>query len=288
LAPGGALGGPAIGQFEIKTLSAEPGEIEFQSQNAFAFGVPKRRTMPNGAGGLDADDNSIARERYGLEVEIGIATFFKMRAGIEYEKERLEELILPSEADAFGDLKLDEYALEGVGILIPRRSHGFALGFVVEYEHPAEAGGSRTLAGGPIVEWASGPWRVTLNPTLVQFYGGERNEVGRRDEKLDLGYAVRLIYAWSERLSLAVEGYGTVERIGGSGERSEEAQLFGDFDQHRAGPIVYWTLPQIAAWKTEGGSSWSADEVTLGVGTLFGLNGETPDVTLKVSLEAMF
>jgi len=34
---------PAIGQFELKDLEAEPGEIEFQSQNAWSFGQPRRR-----------------------------------------------------------------------------------------------------------------------------------------------------------------------------------------------------------------------------------------------------
>ena len=49
------------------------------------------------------------------------------------------------------------------------------------------------------------------------------------------------------------------------------------FNQHRLGPVVYWSIP--------------ADEVaelTIGVGALAGLNASTPDATLKLSLEFEF
>lgn len=281
--------GPAVGQFEIKTLDAEPGEIEFQSQNAYALANPRRRTIDAG-GDLEVDDNSLARQRHALEIEFGITTFLKGRIGIEYEKERREEPTTLHAAQGYEDLKLDEYAAELIWVMLPRKGDGIGLGIVVEYEIPAESGGAQTLIAGPIFEWAGGPWSLTLIPTLVQFFGGERNEDGRQDEKIDFAYANQLRYRWSEHLDLALEAYGTVERIGGRGGRSEEAALFGDFDQHRIGPIVYWNFtPEFAASSRKAGDDDDDEQmVSLGVGALFGLNDTTPATTLKLSLEVTF
>lgn len=290
-----AVAGPAIGQFELKSLDSEPGEIEFQSQNAYAFGNPKRETLRQN-GELEADDNSLARQRNALELEFGITRYLKTRIGIEYEKERREDPTTVRNAEGYEDLKLDEYAVEAIGIIIPRKGDGIGLGVVVEYELSAESGGGQTLNFGPIMEWANGPWSVTLIPTLVQFLGGERNEAGRKDEKIDFSYATQLKYHWSEHVDLALEAYGTIDRIGGRGGRSDEAALFGDFDQHRIGPVVYWNFtPEfMAKSKPEHGHS-EADEtgndeqaVSLGIGTLFGLNDDTPTTTLKLSMEVYF
>lgn len=267
---------PAIGQFEIKTLSAEPGEVEFQSQNAYFSGNPQRRVRTSDDG-LEADGNAIARQRHGLEVEVGLTRFLKTRLGIEYERERFEDIGSRDEAEAFGALELDEYAAEAVLVFVPRPGDGWGLGMVVEYEHPAESGGARTLNGGPIFEFAHGPWIASFNPTLTRFFGGERNAAGAQDEKLDFSYTARLLHRWSDQFELAIEAYGTVERIGGKGQRSETSALFGDFDQHRAGPIAYWIVDTAAQ-----------SESKIGLGALFGLNSETADTAIKLSLEVTF
>lgn len=294
LAAGAALpstgtAGPAVGQFEVKTLDAEPGEIEFQSQNAYAFGIPRRRTIQGPDGDIEADANSLARQRNAMEIEFGITRFLKGRIGVEYEKERREDPTTLRNADGYEELKLDEYAAELIWVMLPRNGDGIGLGIVVEYEIPAERGGAQTLIAGPIFEWARGPWSVSLNPTLVQFFGGERNAAGRQDEKIDFAYANQLKYRWSRHIDLAVEAYGTVERIGGRGGRSEEAALFGDFDQHRLGPVVYWNLtPAFAETLRPRNGDDDEEMVSLGIGALFGLNDETPDTTLKLSMEVVF
>lgn len=285
-----AVAGPAIGQFEVKSLDAEPGEIEFQSQNAYSFGVPRRKTVLDN-GELEGDDNSQARARNALELEFGITHTLKTRIGIEYEAERREEFTTLREADGFQDLKLDEYAAEVIWVAIPRKGDGVGLGVVVEFEVPAESGEAKTLIAGPIFEWASGRWQLTLNPTLVQFFGGERNDAGQQDEKIDFAYANHLKYHWSDSIDIALETYGTIERVGGRGGRSEEAALFGDFDQHRIGPVVYWNFdPGLGDTASGEGSDDDDDEkpVSLGLGALFGLNSNTPATTLKLSLEVYF
>lgn len=287
----GAIAGPAVGQFEMKTLESEPGEIEFQSQNAYAFGNPNRQIIQDN-GELEADDNSLARQRNALELEFGITKYLKTRIGIEYEKERREDPTTPRAAEGYEDLKLDEYAVEAIGIIIPRHGDGFGLGAVVEYEIAAESGGGQSLNFGPIFEWGNGPWTVTVIPTFVKFFGGERNEAGQHDEKIDFSYANQLKYRWSEHIDLALEAYGTIDRVGGSGGRSDEAALFGDFDQHRLGPVIYWNFTPAFAEKpaAKAGDDDDADEqmVSLGVGALFGLNENTPDTTLKLSMEVVF
>jgi hypothetical protein len=267
---------PAIGQFEIKTLSAEPGEVEFQSQNAYFSGLPARR-LYTGGGELEADDNAIARQRHGLEVEVGLSRFLKTRLGIEYERERIDDIGSPGEAEAFAKLALDEYAAEAVAVFVPRAGDGWGLGMVVEYEHPADSDEARTLNAGPIFEFAQGPWIASFNPTITRFSGGERNAAGAQDEKLDFSYTARLMHQWSDQLALALEAYGTVERIAGAGQRSQASSLFGDFNQHRAGPVAYWTV-----------DTGTQSETTIGLGALFGLNSNTEEIALKFSLEVTF
>lgn len=161
-----ATAGPAIGQFEIKSLEFTPGEIEFQSQNAYSLGTPRRETRTVG-GELEADPNSLPRQRHALELEFGITRFLKTRVGVEYEKERREDPATVHAAQGFEDLKLDEYAAEAIFVVVPREGDGFGLGVVIEYEHPAESGGARTLNYGPLIEWANGPWTLTLHPMLI-------------------------------------------------------------------------------------------------------------------------
>jgi len=284
-----ASAGPAIGQFELKTLDSEPGEIEFQSQNAYALGNPKRKTISDPGGEIEADDNSLAKARAALELEFGITRHLKGRIGIEYEKERSEDFTTVHEANGYNDLKLDEYAVELIGIIVPRKGDGVGLGVVVEFEVPAESGEAKTLITGPIFEWAKGPWSATAIPMLVQYFGGERNEAGQQDEKTDFTYATQLKYHWSEHFDFALEAYGTIERVAGRGGRSEEAVLFGDFNQHRIGPIVYWNFtPEFASSAKEADGDDDEQMVSLGFGALFGLNEDTPDTTLKLSMEVVF
>jgi len=145
----GATAGPAIGQFEIKSLKAIPGRVELQSQNAFSRGDPRRGAIDDN-GEITADDNSIARVRTALEIEYTFSRFFKGRIGVEYEKERLDDFSSIDDVNSFDSLKLDEYEVEGIVVLIPRPKEGFGLGWLVEYEHSAQ-GGSNRLHYGPIV-----------------------------------------------------------------------------------------------------------------------------------------
>ncbi len=297
--------GPAIGQFELKDLEAEVGTMEFQSQNAHSWGQPSRRNAsgddPND---LLFDDNSVVRQRHALELEATLTHFFRMRVGIEYEKERVEARGSLAEADTFGALKLDEVAVEGVVIFVPvKNRQGIGFGVLAEFEYPLEKGELNTIVFGPIVEMQSGRWSALANLALVHFFGrGEVTEEGlERDNKWDFAYASQVMYEVTPNWSVALEAYGTVDRLGDSGQLSDERAAFGDHDQHRLGPLVYYrfnagvgSFSGLEARSVTLGAADSGDdedegyEVLIGVGLLFGLNENTPDTTLKWTGEVDF
>lgn len=280
LGGGTAHAGPAVGQFELKTLESEPGGLEFQSQNAYSWGQPHRQTKadPSDPGEFEYDDNTIIRQRHALEMEMGLTHYLKMRVGIEFEKERVDDPASPYDADSFDDLKLSEVGAEVIGVLVRRKGDGVGLGVVVEIEKPMDGAESTDVNMGPIIEIAKGPWLFAAVPTLVHFFGGDENDSGNVDDKWDFAYAVQLAYEISETWTLSLEGYGTVDRVSGSGNPSESDLIFGDFNQHRLGPILYYNF------KTEPEGA----EVSIGSGILAGLNNNTPDATLKLSVEVNF
>ena len=286
-----AHAGPAVGQFELKTLEAGHGFLEFQSQNAWSHGQPDRkRAIVNGEEIFD--DNTVIRQRHALEMEMGFTSFLKMRVGIEYERERLDEPGTFADADAFNPLKLEEVGAELIAVVIPREDDGFGLGAVVEVERPLESEEQMSVILGPIFELASGPWFAAAIPMMVHHFGGEADEDGIKDDKWDFAYAAQVAYTVSPSWKLAVEAYGTVDRVGNTGHRGEAAAAFGDHDQHRLGPLVYYTYDFGRSLRPdpvrEDDGDIETSNVTVGLGYLVGLNDNTPDGTFKMSVEVDF
>ena len=269
---------PAIGQFELKTLESYPGRLEFQSQNAYSWGQPLRQ-VESGPDGVEIDENSVTRERYALELEMGFTHHLKMRVGVEFEKERLDDPPTLDQVNDFDELELTELGVEIIGIVIPREGDGAGLGFVAEYERPIDRDEPDALILGTIVEFQSGPWLAAAVPMVVHDFGGNPEAGEQVDDKWDFAYAAQLLYTFSSNWSLAIEGYGTVERIDSTGNPSESARTFGDFDQHRLGPVLYYS------YASEGDEGTN---VSIGLGMFAGLNGNTPDQTLKLSIEVEF
>jgi len=293
LAGFGALAGPAINQFEVKDLQSEPGDFEFQSQNAWSTGQPRRKSAEVSPGEWIYDDNSVIRQRQALEVQLGVTDWLRFRVGVEYEQERLDDPAVFYQADDMGSLKFDEVAIEGVVVLIKPKKEGVGLGLLFEYGAPVgEAESAAELYMGPIIEAHTGPWSAIANLAFVKHIGGKSSDPDFvRDEKWDFAYFTQLKYEFSRNWDLALEGYGTFDRLGNSGTPGEARELFGDHDQHRAGPILYYryfpntrSLIQSVAEKDDGEDDKELS-VTIGSGVLFGLNGNTPDATYKLSIE---
>jgi hypothetical protein len=286
---------PFIGQFELKNLESTSGSYEFQSQNAWSWGQPSRLIQDDG-NDFEIDENAVARQRHALELEVGLTEFLKMRVGIEFEKERLDEIQTMAQANDFGSLELSEVGAEIVAVAVPREGDGAGLGFVAEIEGPWDQEESNSLSLGPIIEYQSGFWFAALVPMVVHSFGGDTEQGEEVDNKWDFAYAAQITRTMSDNWSIALEGYGTVERLGNSGHRSEAADTFGDFNQHRAGPILYYTYEfdsgprprQNASSPLANEVEGEGTELTIGFGVLEGLNSNTPDHTLKLSIEVDF
>jgi len=290
---------PSIGQFELKTLESTPGGFEFQSQNAWSWKEPRRR-IAGDADGAEFDENAAIRARHALELEMGFTKRLKMRVGVEFEKERLDEPETVHQANAFDDLELTELGAELIAVLVPRIGTGVGLGVVAELERPMDREEPNRVALGTVIEARSARWFLAATPLLVHAFGGDAPDGGRIDDKWDFAYAAQLAFSFSERWSLALEGYGTVERLGRTGHPSQAAVLFGDFNQHRLGPVLYYThtfanrvageSPGAELTSVSGERTGDAERATLaiGVGLLEGLNDDTADHTLKLSIEVDF
>jgi hypothetical protein len=284
---------PFIGQFELKTLESAPGYFEFQSQNAWAWDQPPRRVDNGPADELIFDENALFKARYALEIEMGFTDFLKMRLGIEAENERVDEPVSPARADEFEGLSVNEIGAEIVAVFIRPEDEGFGLGAVVEIEGPFDQEEPNHLTIGPIMEYETGEWLIAAVPMFVRAFGGDKEEREPRDEKWDFAYAAQIMRSLSDRWSIALEGYGTLERFGNSGNASTAADYFGDSNQHRLGPVVYFSHAlqggdaRISATQL-GQQAEENTTLTIGLGLLQGLNSETADHTLKLSVEVDF
>ncbi len=282
-----SLAEPFIGQFELKTLESERGSFEFQSQNAWASGQPPRQFEVDESGELLMDENSLFRARYALELEMGFTKTLKMRIGIELEDERIDDPQALSRANDYAGLKLEEIGAEIVAIVIARDGDGAGLGFVAEVEGPIDQEGPNSFILGPIVEYQAGEWFFAAVPMVVRAFGGKSDDDEPIDDKWDFAYAAQLMRRLSDEWSIALEGYGTIERLGNSGRPSESARRFGDFDQHRLGPIVYFER-SLASTRRQTAGDEDDPTLTIGLGVLEGLNSNTADHTIKLSIEVDF
>lgn len=273
----GASAAPFIGQFELKTLASEPGAIELQSQNAWAWDQPHRGVVSDDEGELLFEENSAFRERYALEIEVGLAPRLKMRVGIEGENEWVDDPTSVAGANAFAGLDVEEIGAEVIAVLRARDGDGVGFGLVAEIEGPFEQEEPNHLTLGTIVEYQVESWFFAAVPMVVHAFGGDTEAGKARDEKWDLAYALQVQREVSERWSIGLEGYGTIERIGSSGHPSMAAQVFGDAEQHRLGPVTYISH--------EWGSREDSKELTIGLGWFKGLTSDTADHTAKLSIE---
>jgi hypothetical protein len=281
---------PFIGQFELKTLESAPGSFEFQSQNAWLWRQPARRIASEGDES-EFDENAALRERYAIELERGFTNVLKMRVGVEFERERLDEPETISRANDFDDLSFTEIGAEVIAVLAPREGNGAGFGLVAEIEGPVDQEESNHLTLGAIGEFQSGRWLVAAVPMVVHAFGGDADAGEPSDNKWDFAYAAQLAYTFSASWSLALEGYGTVERLGSSGRASESARIFGDFNQHRVGPVLFYTHAFTDSPRREppdAGEEETGASLTIGLGIFEGLNDDTADHTLKLSIEVDF
>ena len=292
-----AAAGPAINQFEVKDLEVEQGEVEIEGQSDWAFGMPRRKSFVDGPD-TEFDDNEVARQRHSIEMSMGLTNWLKIGTGFELEEERVDDPEPGVSPNKFDSLKVTEISFEGLVVLVPVKTHGIGLGAFAELQLPISSDEARILGFGPIIQAVSGPWSATGNFFFAKFIGGTPEDGEARDEKWDFTYRTQLKYDASEAWAVALEAYGTIDRLGNSGTPSDTAAEIGDQDQHRIGPVAYYTFKRdrmapVTSMKLGAGGEDDEDDdegtsVTIGTGVLFGLNENTPDTTLKLGVEIEF
>jgi hypothetical protein len=310
-------GGPAnaqLNQLEIRQPKVEAGEVELEYLGEYHFAQPRRRFVAEEPGVFELDDNEFNRQRHTIGLSYGITRWLSLQVALEAEQERFEDAETVAVARGFDELKVTEIEIESTIVLIPTpKDGGFGLAALVEYNLPFNRDETDQLFMGSALQYAWGPWTATVNLYAVKHFGGREELDGAliSDERWDFQYAAQLKYRVNDTIALALEGYGVVERLGNSGTRSEERELFGDFDRHLLGPVLYYSWggdndrPARKAGKglrvrgaDANGNGKNGDDdkngngegpsYTLGAGVLFGLNENTSDVALKWSLEVEF
>lgn len=301
-----------LNQLEILQPKVEAGETELEYLGEYHFGQPRRRFIAEEPGAFELDGNEFTRQRHTLGLSYGVTRWLSLQVAIEAEQERFEDAETLAEARRFDELMVKEIELESTIVLFPTPRHGgFGLAALIEYNIAFDRRETDQLFLGSALQYAHGPWTATANLYAVRHFGGreELNGLAISDERWDFQFAAQLKYRVNESLALALEGYGVVERLADSGARSEERELFGDFDRHLLGPVVYYSWggdndrPARKAGKRlrvrgadangrngdddDNGAS-EGPRYTLGAGVLFGLNDNTSDVALKWSLEVEF
>jgi hypothetical protein len=305
--------GTARAQFDIDEPEAEQGSVELEYNGDYHFGNPRRRVVEEG-GEIIADENEVLRQRHVFAIGLGLTNYFKLSVEAEFEQERLDDIDDLALANSFGDLEATEIQFEGIAVLRPLKKDGLGAALFISYVAALGDDDPNQFQIGPILKVAQGPWSATTNLFFIKnIGGGEREPDGSifRDQRWDFEYAWQAKYQASERWAFALEGFGTINRLGDSGRKSEAVELFGDQDQHRLGPVAYYTLKhprsaKMASLKDatgndngpaangdgNGGNANGDDDegttVTAGFGVLLGLNEDTADVALKWSLEVEF
>jgi hypothetical protein len=311
---------PAQGQFnqfEIKEPKVEKGEFEIEYSGDYSFGQPRRRFIETSPGEFEFDANEFTRQRHTIGIGYGFTKWLSLQIAAEAEEERFDDAETLARARSFDNLKFTEIQIEGTIVLVPAEKQGFGAAFLFEHNIAIERSEGDQLFLGAALQYTWGAWSATANLYAVKLFGG-REELDDRfiqDERWDFQYAAQLKYQAGEKLALALESYGVVERLGNSGTKSEERELFGDFDRFLLGPVVYYSWGNDNDRKNgkknkgmrvrgadAGGKNGNGDKngdddkngdtdgpsYTMGAGVLFGLNENTADVVLKWNLGAEF
>lgn len=229
---------------------------------------------------------------------MGLTNHFKMRVGIEFEKERGDDPGSLDAVDDFGPPELSELGSEVIFIPFPRQGDGTGMGIVTEIELPLGSEEPTKFIVGAIFELQSGPWLAAAVPTFVRAIGGDPEDGERVDDKWDFAYATQLSYGFSETWTLALEGYGTMSESEIPVAHPNRHGALG-IPISTAGPVLYYTrylgfskrnatnTPDLGA-SSNTNAAREDTNFSVGLGFLVGLNDDTPKGTLKVSIEIDF
>lgn len=236
--------GPAGAEFEIPEVDAEKGAFEAEYRGASHWGLPRIDDAEDGE-----DDLDLLRQSHEVELQYGLTDWWMLR-------------LTPNVEEPDGEsIELASIGIETQFVLVPRNGGTLGVALMIGYgPFSAFADGDQPdeFEFGPVVEYAPGPWLITVNPRLTEELGSAADQDG-----LGFEYAAQARYSVSDRWALAVLGFGEVEELVHAGPLVAQA--------HVLGPSLYlFSAPD------------AAREWALGAGVLFGLTDATADAALRV------
>jgi hypothetical protein len=157
------ISGAAVAEFDIQEAGIEKGEVEIEYRGAYHWGVPEV-TDAN----LNAND---LVQSHDIELQMGINDWFLIQVTGGFDQPLHE------------NLQANSIEIEPELALLKREGDGVALSFQFGYEqainHGTRVDGDpNEFAFGPIVEFAKGPFLLTLNPLFTKQIGTFADQEG--------------------------------------------------------------------------------------------------------------
>ncbi|HUU66573.1 MAG TPA: hypothetical protein VMW57_04725 [Methyloceanibacter sp.] len=263
---------PALAEFEIQESEVEKGEVELEYRGAVHWGVPN----PGGEEAKGGDDDEAVvgaleeeeeepglRQSHDFEIQYGITERWMISTSVSAD-EPLDQ-----------DFNVSEVEIEGQYELIERDGNGIGLAFAAGYGFATRSGEADELEFAPIVELASGPLLLTLNP----YFGTQVGE-NKQNDGLGFEYGWRAEYKIAERWGAGVEMFGEIEDLSNSGPFESQ--------NHSIGPTLFYN-PGADDDDVGGQGDEDEDEIagapemelSFNVGVQFGLTDMTSDTALK-------
>jgi hypothetical protein len=259
----------ARAEFEIQESEVEKGEAEVEYRGAVHWGVPK----PEGdeveddiAGGgiLEQEEEEAGlKQSHDLEIQYGVTNRIMLST------------TLLTDEPIDGTFDLSGVELEGQYEFIEREGQGLGFAFMAGYGFATRSGEADEIEFGPIVELATGPLLLTLNPFFSAEVGDDREADG-----LGFEYGWRAEYKVGTRWGLGVEMFGEIDDLSNSGPFNEQT--------HSIGPTLFFNPNQD---DDDVGGEGDDDvavvagepdmELSFNVGLQFGLTDMTSDTAIK-------
>ncbi|MFD0986386.1 hypothetical protein [Methyloligella solikamskensis] len=245
----------AHAEFEIPQVNAEAGSIEAEYRGATHDGLLL----------AEPGEEASLEQSHELEFQLAPADWWMYR-------------ITPGLTQPMGgDLQYTDFNFETQFVLLRRPPEGLGVAFMFGYTHylndlqdlPDE------YEYGPIIEYATGDWLLTLNPLLTGLRG--------RDASSATGfeYAAQLQYRFAKHWAIAALAFGEIENLSDSSPFEDQV--------HRAGPTLYLLLgeEEFDEFAEEEAGDEPETAWKIGLGALFALTPATTDLSLKamVALE---
>ncbi|MCB1509931.1 MAG: hypothetical protein KDJ36_03435 [Hyphomicrobiaceae bacterium] len=237
------------GTFDVKGVDVTKGESELSFGAAWQHGFPA--------------NSDFVRQSYEIAYGYGFTGRFKMGIKLGFEQ--------PPGAD----LEANSAGVEGQYVLVKPDAGPIGLAWFTGYDFGLKSGESEVVTFGPLISFKPAKsLEVTLNPLFEKVWGP--SEPG-----LNFVYAWQVKRELTDAFSVGVEGYGAIPDIGNWPS--------GDTQEHRLGPVIYWTTALGGGERTpmklglggEPGKGGSSAKLELQLGVLFGLTDATADTTVR-------